>query len=43
MKTENITTANNLEIENETVTQEKQVLRFTRLNRGLHFFMILSF
>lgn len=43
MKTENITAANNLEIENETVTQEKQVLRFTRLNRGLHFFMILSF
>jgi cytochrome b subunit of formate dehydrogenase len=43
MKTENITTANNIEIENETVTQEKQVLRFTRLNRGLHFFMILSF
>ena len=43
MKTENTTTANNLEIENETATQEKQVLRFTRLNRGLHFFMILSF
>ena len=44
MKTENITTENNLETENETAaTQEKQVLRFTRLNRGLHFFMILSF
>ena len=44
MKNENITTENNLETENETTaTQEKQVLRFTRLNRGLHFFMILSF
>ena len=26
-----------------SLRQGKQVIRFTRLNRGLHFFMILSF
>jgi cytochrome b subunit of formate dehydrogenase len=42
MTTQNITTADNFQI-NEAVSNEKEVLRFTRLNRGLHFFMILSF
>jgi len=43
MTTENITTASNIKIDEATSPQEKQVLRFTRLNRGLHFFMIISF
>ena len=36
-------TVNNVQKNETAADQEKEVLRFTRLNRGLHFFMILSF
>lgn len=40
---ENLTAVSSTEVNISNVAEEKQVLRFTRLNRGLHFFMILSF
>lgn len=42
MTTQNTIAANKVGGQ-EAISQEKQVLRFTRLNRGLHFFMIISF
>lgn len=43
MTTKTTPTENNVQKNETAASQEKEVLRFTRLNRGLHFFMILSF